>query len=169
MVSSYHESSGPITIEEIPGFTGVKERSGDIILIVQLGFEADSLDEINVDVVPNESFLINGFPSYSPKFKDFSLVINEYYTRNKDSVILYSRANNPFEIFNLLEQIKSNFKNAFLNIAPLGTKPMALGACLFAIHNPEVRVIFPFSESYESITTDNCWNSWMYKVPLKFN
>lgn len=169
LFSSYHETEGPIRIMEIPGFSGIKERGGVTVLIVQLGFEADSLDEINDDVSPNESFLVNGFPSYMPKFKDISLVINEYYTSNKDSIILYSRANNPFEIFNLLEKIKKNYNNAFINIAPLGTKPMALGACIFAIHYPDVRVVFPFSEKYKKVTTEECWNSWIYEVPLKFN
>lgn len=169
LFSSYHESEGPIRIEEIPGFSGIQERGGVKVLIVQLGFESDSLDEINFDISPNESFFINGFPSYTPKFKDISLVMNQYYTRNKDSIILYSRANNPFEVFNLLEKVKRNFKNAFINIAPLGTKPMALGACLFAIHNPDVKVVFPISDKYEKVTTDECWNSWIYQIPLKFN
>ena len=169
LFSSYHESEGPIRIEEIPGFSGVRERGGVNVLVVQMGFESDSLDEINFDFGPNESFFINGFPSYAPKFKDISLERNQYYTRNKDNIILYSRANNPFEVFNLLEKVKSNFENAFINIAPLGTKPMALGACLFAIHNPNVKVVFPISDKYEKVTTDECWNSWMYQVPLKFN
>ena len=169
LFSSYHETEGPMRIMEMPGFHGIKERGGLTILIVQLGFESDSLDEITLDISPNESFLINGFPSYQPKFKDISLVVNEYYTSNKDSIILYSRSNNPFETFNLLEKIKKHFNTAFLNIAPLGTKPMALGACLFAIHNPDVRVIFPFSEKYEKVTTEKCWNSWSYQIPLKFS
>lgn len=169
LFSSYHESEGPITIEEIPGFSGIKERGGPTILVVQLGFESNSLEEINLNISPEESFIVNGFPAYLPKFKDFSLVINKFYTENKDNMILYSRANNPFEVFNLLEKIKKNFSNVFFNIAPLGTKPMALGACLFAINNPDVRVIFPLSEKYENVTTEECWNSWMYEVPLKYS
>ena len=55
----------------------------------------------------------------------------------------------------------------YLNIAPLGTKPMALGACLFAIHNPEVRVIYPIPDKYENLTTEECWDSWVYGIPLK--
>ncbi len=169
LFSSYRETEGPIEILSIPGFNGIEERGGLKILIVQLGFEAISLDEIIIDFSPNESFFINGFPSYTPKFKDFSLVINQYYTGNKDSFILYSRANNPFEVFNLLEKIKKNYNNAFLNVAPLGTKPMALGACMFAIHYPEVKVVFPFSLKYERITTEQCWYSWVYRIPLKFD
>lgn len=169
LFSSYQEAEGPIRIAEIPGFSGIKGRSGITILIVQLGFESESLDEIILDVSPTQSFLVNGFPSYSPKFKDISLVTNEVFTRDRDSIILYSRSNNPFEIFNLLERIKKNYSKAFINIAPLGTKPMALGTCLFAIHNPDVKVIFPVSENYRSVTTNECWNSWIYRVPLKFS
>jgi len=63
---------------------------------------------------------------------------------------MYSKANNPFEIYNLLQGIKIKTPNNFINIAPLGTKPMALGACLFALHNPAVRIIYPLPDAYES-------------------
>jgi hypothetical protein len=169
LFNSYHETDGPIKIAEIPGYSGIKERNSETVLVVQLGFEVAALEEIILDVSPNESFLINGFPSYTPKFKDISLLVNENYTSNKDSVILYSRANNPFETFNLLDKIKRNFNSAFINIAPLGTKPMALGACLFAIHNPDVKVLFPISEKYEKVTTDQSWHTWQYSIPLKFD
>ena len=169
LFKSYHETEGPIKIEVIPGFGGIKQRSTTTVLVVLLGFELDSLEEIILDVSPNESFYVNGFPSYAPKFKDISLAANESFTGDGESVILYSRANNPFDVFNLLEKIRRHFKGAFINIAPLGTKPMALGACLFAIHNPEVNVLYPISEKYENVTTDQCWNSWIYEIPLKFN
>jgi hypothetical protein len=61
---------------------------------------------------------------------------------------------------------KKDNDGIFINIAPLGTKPMALGACLFALHNPEVRVVYPVPEHYEDKYSDECWNSWTYKLPL---
>lgn len=167
LFNSYHEAEGPVSIKEIPGFNGTRPRTGTSVLVVQLGFESISLEEIIIDVSPNEMFLVNGFPSYAPKFKDISLSINEAYTANKDNIILYSSSNNPFEVFNLLEKLKKNFQNGFLNIAPLGTKPMALGACMFAILNPDVKVVFPFSEKYEKVTTDQYWNSWVYEIPFQ--
>ena len=112
--------------------------------------------------------MVNGFPSYAPKFKDISLIANEKLTSDKDVQIIFSKANNPFDVFNLLESIKNKKHNdrPFINIAPLGTKPMALGVCLFALYYPEVRVVYPLPETYEKITTDNCWNSWRYLIPL---
>lgn len=167
--TSYHSSTGPITILEIPGFPGYEAREGKRVLVILLGFDGDLSKEISEDISPSETLVVNGFPSYSPKFKDISLVANEKLTSDKNVVIRFSRANNPFEVFNLLEDIKNQNGNAFINIAPLGTKPMALGACLFALNYPDVRVVYPLPETYEKVTTDNCWNSWQYIIPLNLS
>ncbi|MEW6193658.1 MAG: hypothetical protein AB1521_00705 [Bacteroidota bacterium] len=167
--SYYQSSTGPLSILEIPGFSGYERRGDKRILVILLGFDADLSKEINEDISPKETIVVNSFPGYIPKFKDISLVVNEKLTTNKDIKLAYSRADNPFEVFNLLELIKSKYQNTFLNIAPLGTKPMALGVCLFAMQYSDVRVIYPFPESYKKITTNNCWNSWQYKIPLLFN
>lgn len=164
--SSYHSSTGPLTILEIPGFPGYEARGEKRVLVILLGFDGDLSKEINEDVSPSETLVVNGFPSYSPKFKDISLIANEKLTSDKDVKIKFSRANNPFEVFNLLEDIKIKNENSFINIAPLGTKPMALGACLFALNYPNVRVVYPLPETYKKVTTDKCWNSWRYLIPL---
>jgi hypothetical protein len=65
LFSSYHEAEGPITISEVEGFSGIKGRTKMNVLVVQMGFEAASLDEIIFDLGPKESILINGFPSYA--------------------------------------------------------------------------------------------------------
>lgn len=164
--SSYRSSTGPLTILEIPGFPGYEGRREKRVLVILLGFDGDLSKEINEDISPSETLVVNGFPSYSPKFKDISLIANEKLTSNKDVVIRFSRANNPFEVFNLLEDIKNQNKSSFINIAPLGTKPMALGACLFALYYPDVRVVYPLPETYEKVTTTRCWNSWRYSIPF---
>ncbi|MBM4146955.1 MAG: hypothetical protein FJ240_11930 [Nitrospira sp.] len=164
--SSYRSSIGPITILEIPGFSGFETRGGKRVLVILLGFDGDLSKEIYEDISPSETLVVNGFPSYTPKFKDISLIANEKLTSDKDVEIAFSRANNPFEAFNLLEYIKKRNGNAFINIAPLGTKPMALGACLFALYHPDVRVVYPLPETYEKVTTNRCWNSWRYLIPL---
>src|SRR5580658_1500400 len=84
LFNSYHSSSGPLTVREIPGYSGLENRNEKRILIILLGFDGDLSQEINEDVSPYETLLINGFPGYAPKFKDISLVINEKLTSNKD-------------------------------------------------------------------------------------
>jgi hypothetical protein len=167
LFNSFHSSSGPLTVNEIPGFTGIESRNAKRILVILLGFDGDLSQEINEDVSPSKTILINGFPGYAPKFKDISLVINEKLTSNKDFKLHYARANNPFEVYNLLDKIRKQNDKSFINIAPLGTKPMALGACLFAIHNPNVRIVYPAPEQYEKLTTNSCSHSWKYEIHLE--
>lgn len=164
--SSYRSSTGPLSILEIPGFIGYEARGEKRVLVILLGFDGDLSKEIYEDISPSETLVVNGFPGYAPKFKDISMITNEKLTSDKSVKVVFSRANNPFEAFNVLESIKKQNENSFINIAPLGTKPMALGACLFALFYPEVRVVYPLPETYENVTTNKCWNSWRYLIPL---
>lgn len=166
LFKTFHTNNGPLSIQEIPGYSGQEKRDANRKLIILLGFDGDLSKEINEDVSPHETVVVNGFPSYTPKFKDISLIANEKLVSDHNINISYARANNPFEIYNLLQSLKNNSPNTFINIAPLGTKPMALGACLFALHNPDVRIVYPLPENYESKYSDMSWNSWVYDLPL---
>jgi hypothetical protein len=159
---SYHSTYGPVDIMEIPGFPGRDTRISKKTLVVLLGFDGDLSSLIKEDI----AIIVNGFPSFLPKFKDISLINNEKLIASSGSakLIRYSIANNPFETFNLLDRIKSEYKSSALNIAPIGPKPMALGACLFAIENTDVRIVYPFPEEYADVTTRDCWQSWYYEI-----
>jgi hypothetical protein len=165
LLKSYHSTSGPLSVMEIPGFPGEEYRDSKKILIVLLGFDGELSSFITDEISPEKTIVINGYPGYFPKFKDISMINNEKLVGASD--VKYARAHNPFEVYNLLDNLRKSYSdNAFFNIAPLGTKPMALGACLFAINNPTVRVVYPLPEKYESVTTDQCWNCWAYHLPL---
>lgn len=165
---SYHSTSGPLSIMEMPGFPGNDIRTTRKILVVLLGFDGELSSFITDEVAPDDTIVINGFPAYAPKFKDISLINNEKLLSSipRESV-LHSRANNPFETFNLLEHIFQRDSSAFINVAPIGTKPMALGACLFALVHPSVRIVYPLPTEYANITTQECWSSWSYEIPLR--
>lgn len=165
--TSYKSSKGPLTILEIPGYSGREKRNDLRLLIILLGFDGDLAKEICEDITPSKIILVNSFPGYIPKYKDMSLVANEKLTSNKHNKIMYSRADNPFELFNLLSKIECEHKGYFINIAPLGTKPMALGACLYALMNNSVRVIYPYPEDYLKVTTHQCWNTWLYNLEVE--
>ena len=162
---SFRSSNGPITVKEVPSFPGVDTRAEGRLLIIILGFDRDLSTEIEEIVAPTKTLIVNGFPGFEPKFKDISLISNERLLRPSNK-LLYSRSTNPFEIYNLLDCLKTDSTDDILSIAPLGNKPMALGACLFAIHNPNVRVIYPYPQEYENIITNDCSISWLYTLPL---
>lgn len=163
---SYRSGYGPLSVIEIPGYPGLDTRTKEKILIVLLGFEGELSSFISEEVAPNKIIVVNGFPAYSPIFKDISLVNNERLLSNSSATIKYVRANNPFETYNLLESLKKERPDAFFNIVPLGTKPMALGACLFAIVYTSVRIVYPLPEKYANKTTKECSCSWSYMIPL---
>jgi hypothetical protein len=166
LFDSFRTSTGPLSITEIPGYSGRGSRDSNRKLIILLGFDGDLSKEINEDVSPEETIVVNGFPSYVPKFKDVSLVANEKLIDDQQVKVRFARANNPFDVYNLLERIRQKDDKSFMNVAPLGTKPMALGACLFALHNPDVRVVYPLPQKYEDKYSDASWSSWEYELPL---
>jgi len=168
LYNSYHSTYGSLSVMEIPGFPGIESGASDKLLVVLLGFDGELASFITEEISPEKVIIVNGFPSYLPKFKDISLINNERLINYSDAhtTLGYVRANDPFAIYNYLESLISREKDASLTIAPLGTQPMALGACMFATMYKEARVIYPYPEKYASITTDKCWNSWSYQVPL---
>lgn len=51
--------------------------------------------------------------------------------------VRYAVANCPFDAYYTLEEIAADFPSHILKIAPIGTKPHAVGAVLYAIANSE--------------------------------
>ena len=166
---SYRSGFGPLSVNEIPGFPGKAVGKTNKVLIVLMGFDGDLSSFVFDEVSPHELIAINGFPAYSPKYKDISFINNERIISNTglDVETQYVTANNPFETFNILENIIKDREDSFITIAPLGPKPMALGACLLAIAHPSVRIIYPLPERYANKTTAECSKSWVYNVPLE--
>jgi hypothetical protein len=168
LIRSYRKSLGSLSVMEVPGFPGRNTGRTKNALIVTLGFDGELSTFISDEVTPDLILLINGFPAYSPKFKDISLINNERLLNYSGMLenISYSRASNPFDLFNLLVRLQEKHPDTFFNIAPLGPKPMALGACLFALTDNSIRVVYPMPEKYATVTTDRCWHSWRYVLPL---
>ena len=162
---SYFSMKGPVSVQEIRGFSGVsvKENEVERVLLCMLGFDNDLLPTVIQEAGPRKIVAINGFPSFYPKFKDISLANNEKIlsgsafadklekSKNLTNFI-YVEADNPFDAYNVLQELKGQYNKRCIDVVPLGTKPMALGVCLFAIENEDIRVIFPFPEEYAEAT-----------------
>lgn len=165
----YSAYNGEIDIKTIPGFEGKTSNISEIkrVLFYLMGFEMTYLNKlIPQDVNPNKIAPINGFPSYYPKYKDISLINNNANFYERDVEIIYSEANNPFETYNTLYTLANNYKDYQIDIIPVGTKPMALGACLYAIKNVNnsCRIIFPFPSEYTPNQSTGCGKLWEYQL-----
>lgn len=128
-------------IAPLPGLASLRLRApADSVFVPLLGFEGarlahvlESSEPISERVVP-----IVGAPGFRPEYTTQALLGGRL-TLEQDghySRIQFSKANCPFDLFHELVKIQHHFDNAFLRIAPVGTKPHGLGAVLFAIARP---------------------------------
>ena len=163
---TYEYLSGERTYKPVPEYFTIGSYEKEL-LVCFLGFDMYVSDYIYEKVLPYEAIAINGFPSYLPKLKDISLLNNySLLTANVDSEHrFFTRANNPFSAYNTLCDIRKKFPDCLMNICVLGTKPMALGACLFSLDNKQnVKVTYPYPQHYVPKTTESSTKAWYYVV-----
>lgn len=168
---NYSSFDGGIDLRTIPGFEGrtaianVNER----IAFYILGFEVDYINAIIPQEINNDEVMpINGFPSFYPKYKDISLINNNVNYKEMDREIIFSSANNPFELYNQINLYKEKYVHSCIDIILAGSKPMALGACLYALKkaNQETRLLYPFPDYYTSNKSAGSGTIWEYVIEL---
>lgn len=154
-------------VGEIPSFNGRSNIEKKNLLVILLGFEGSRSLEVLRSVQPDKTIVINGFPAYRPEFKDISLMSNESTIREGKclSDLQYAPASDPFETYRTIKRLYDDWsKTHNLSIAPLGTKPMALGACLFALQHPEVRILYAYPQGYLPKVAEGYGKTWMYEI-----
>jgi hypothetical protein len=164
--NTYEHLSGERTYKPVPEFFTVGSYEKEL-LVFFLGFDLYVSDYIYEKALPHEAVAINGFPAYLPKLKDISLLNNySLLTSNIDNDHrFYARANNPFSAYNTLCDIREQYPDYLMNVCVLGTKPMALGACLFTLENRHnVKVTYPYPQQYAPNTTEAHTKSWYYII-----
>ncbi len=148
--------------------SGEDERE---ILTIFLGFDGGLADMVYFKLGEEgkeilQTLVVNGFPSYTAKLKDVSLFNNEDLINKIDREnVLCAAANNPFETYNLLCRILREHEGILLNLCTIGSKPMALGTCLFALdYRDKVRVTYPFYEKTQFDVDETPGKMWRYGV-----
>jgi hypothetical protein len=163
----YSAYGGEIDIKTVPGFEGITSRTDEVkrVLFYIMGFEPTYLSRlIPQDVNQDQIAPINGFPSYYPKYKDISLINNNSDFYKNDIEIIYAEANNPFDTYNVMDKLAEDYQGYLIDIIPVGSKPMALGACLYALKNANCRIVFPFPSEYKPVQSSGYGKLWQYKI-----
>lgn len=170
---SYHRDKKPRSCAPILGYykSGTDTRE---VLTIFLGFDGGLADlvygklgEEGKEIV--KTIVVNGFPSYTAKLKDVSLFNNEdIINKIPEKNVMSASANNPFDVYNTLEKIKQESNGILLNLCTIGSKPMALGTCLFALDNAEnVKVTYPFYTKTKFDTSEKAGKMWRYGVNFR--
>ncbi|CAI3929058.1 hypothetical protein [Alteromonas macleodii] len=126
----------------IPGFAKLdREYSGAIdIFITMLGFEGDRPRRILNEIEPPPKVIpIIGMAGFKVEYPTFTITCNRSLLEEVDafSNIRLARASCPFETYEKIAEISQEYEDSYLYLAPVGTKPHALGAVMYHIINPE--------------------------------
>lgn len=162
--TSYRSYYGNLKTNDLLGFGGISDGSPHSQMIVFLGFEGVLSSKVTEDIQYDELLLVNNLPSFFPKYKDISVINNYDLLTTRHSKLMYVPANNPYETFNFLDCLLQKDEHAC--VAPLSTKPVALGVCLYAIGHESLRVVYPMSEQYNTHSTNKVLRTSLYQIPL---
>lgn len=164
-------SQGFNKFKKIPPFSLLIDSSSSekAKLITLLGFENDRLSRIIEDddgARYDEFEHIIALPAFRPGWENVSL--QRHYQELKEFQNLeFSPANNPYETHRVLERIQKNSNNKSIVVAPIGTKPHAIGAIIFLINSKlkgnKVGLIYDFPIKKEN-RTDGIGNIHEYII-----
>lgn len=128
-------------IEPLPGFARLSRRSDDEGHFAPLlGFEGARLGHVfdQEEVEVRRTSPIVGSPGFRPEYPTYTYLANRdiLETGRMDTRVEYAKASCPFEAYKAIGRIHARAGGKHLRVAPIGTKPHALGAVLYAIDNP---------------------------------
>lgn len=130
----------------LPGFARLAgpDDENKCLFIAMLGFEGNRPERLVLQVDPIPKVIpVVGVPGFQLEYPAFTVACNrvlldEY---RAHSEVRYARASCPFEAYEALRDIRKDYPDHYMYLAPVGTKPHALGTILFAIANPETTEI----------------------------
>lgn len=135
-------------IEPLPGFARLGRRADDEGYFAPLlGFEGARLGHIfdQEEVEVGRTAPVVGLPGFRIEYPTYTYLANRDILEldRMEQRVEFAKASCPFEAFEALERIHARAGGKHLRVAPIGTKPHALGAVLYAIrHNSRVELIY---------------------------
>lgn len=145
----FHDLSESIQgIDPLPGFANILPYDSDsTMLVALLGFEGGRFKYILDNIEVNKTIIhpVIGVPGFRPEYPFVAYWGNRSALDNSDiwANIRYANANSIPDIYNLLKKFLKESVSGRIKVAPIGTKPHAIGAILFALKYPlEVELIY---------------------------
>jgi hypothetical protein len=135
-------------IDPLPGFANIIPYTDEIKFVVLLGFEGGRFTYLKECIQPPDDSIIPviGVPGFRIEYPFVALwgnrlPLDETKSWNR---IEYISANSIVDAYFILKKIMSKIpKNGRIVVAPIGTKPHAIGAILFAIKFPNrVEIVY---------------------------
>jgi hypothetical protein len=130
-------------IRPLPGLVRLRRHGSDTAIIVALlGFEGWRFDAVLAKLEPDAGTVVPiiGVPGFRAEFPFYTVEGNiiplerdDNWTRRR-----FATANDPFEVYNILNELQERNRETLLRVAMVGTKPHALGAVIYHAVRPEL-------------------------------
>jgi hypothetical protein len=146
-------------IAPIPGFASLTNANdNDVCFVPLVGFEGTRLAYIVEQVQPpgGKIMPVVGVPGFLPHYPFQTYHGNQlpFLQTQAWKNVHFATANCPFSLFYVLDDIAAKHPRDLLKIAPIGTKPHALGAVLYNIARPrQVELVYDHPIRKASRTT----------------
>lgn len=155
-------------IEPLPGFANIIPDDLDFKFIALLGFEGGRFSYLIDNVQPAYDNIIPviGVPGYRIEYPFVAYWGNRRplkLTKSYENV-KYAAANSLVDVYILLTKIYNKSRGSKIKLAPIGTKPHAIGAMLFAIkYQKDVEIVYD-NPSRNSTRTDGVGQLIEFKI-----
>ena len=147
-------------IRPLPGFVSFSAADSEPLFVPLLGFEGARFAFMFEDVQPKprDVFPVVGVPGFRPEYPFYTYAGN----RSKLSEtkawknVRFAAANCPFSLYQVLDELSRSRSTQRMIVAPIGTKPHALGAILYFLDHPrgtEVRYDHPVRKEKRTLGT----------------
>ena len=175
-------SKGAVTgVRPVHGFESTSNRDvSKDLLVIGAGFDQDLILEVDEDKEHARKIQIVGFPSLqADMYQQCRLRIykgsDEADSSSHERSISFAPANDPFVTATVLSDLVRHEENSIgitnLYLSPIGTKAQTIGFVLYFINEcmegkRDGCMIFPFSESYSSETSQGISKVWSFFIEL---
>lgn len=127
-------------VNPLPGFIRLVPFKEEPLFVTLLGFEGGRFSYLVTNKQPSHDKIlpIVGVPGYRMQypFETFWGNRNALKTTKSYEHVVYAEANSIVDCFLTLEKISYDYRKPNMIVAPIGTKPHAIGAILYAIKYP---------------------------------
>lgn len=127
-------------IYALPGLEKVIPPRTEPLFVTLLGFEGGRLTFLIENQQPSDENIrpIVGVPGYRPNYPYVTYLGNKFSLINHRcwQEVKYAEANSIVDAYITLGQISHDNRNLDMIVAPIGTKPHAIGAILYALKHP---------------------------------
>ncbi|MBK8940864.1 MAG: hypothetical protein IPM79_25410 [Polyangiaceae bacterium] len=131
-----------------------------------LGFEGSRPRLVHSELDASLVAPIVGLPGFRMEFPAVAVACNQSYLDevNGYGQLRYARSSCPFDVYSTLAQITRDLDADHLQVAPLGTKPQALGAFLFALRREDIAEIVYDHPIRRANRTEGIGTTHLYNV-----